>query len=36
MPYKTIADVFGKTENWARVTYFRAKKQIEERVSSDE
>ena len=36
MPYSTIADVFGKTENWARVTYFRAKKQIEERMSSDE
>ena len=24
MPYSTIADVFGKTENWARVTYYRA------------
>ena len=36
MPYSTIADVFEKTENWARVTYFRAKKQIEERVSDDE
>ena len=36
MPYSTIADVFGKTENWARVTYYRAKKQIEERMNSDE
>ena len=36
MPYSTIADVFGKTENWARVTYYRVKKQIEERMSSDE
>ena len=36
MPYSTIADVFGKTENWARVTYFRAKKQIEERMRDDE
>lgn len=36
MPYSTIADVFNKTENWARVTYFRAKKQIEERMSDDE
>ena len=36
MPYSTIADVFGKTENWARVTYFRAKKQIEERMNEDE
>ena len=36
MPYSTIADVFEKTENWARVTYFRAKKQIEERMSECE
>ena len=36
MPYSTIADVFEKTENWARVTYFRAKKQIEERMSEGE
>jgi RNA polymerase sigma-70 factor (ECF subfamily) len=36
MTYSVIADVFGKSENWARVTYYRAKKQIEERVSSDE
>jgi len=36
MPYSTIADVFDKTENWARVTYFRAKKQIEERMSEGE
>ncbi len=36
MPYSIIADVFEKTENWARVTYFRAKKQIEERMSEGE
>ena len=36
MPYSIIADVFSKTENWARVTYFRAKKQIEERMSEGE
>ena len=36
MPYSTIADVFDKNENWARVTYFRAKKQIEERMSEGE
>ncbi len=36
MPYSTIADVFEKTENWARVTCFRAKKQIEERMSEVE
>lgn len=36
MPYSSIANVFGKTENWARVTYFRAKKQIEERMNENE
>ena len=36
MSYTIIADVFGKTENWARVTYFRAKKQIEEGMSEVE
>lgn len=36
MPYSTIAAVFSKSENWARVTYYRAKKQIEERMNSDE
>ena len=36
MPYSTIADVFEKTVNWARVTYFRAKKQNEERLSEVE
>lgn len=36
MPYSIIAEVFSKKENWARVTYFRAKKQIEERMSEIE
>ena len=36
MPYSSIANVFGKTENWARVTYFRSKKQIEERMNENE
>ncbi len=34
--YKTIAEVFGKTESWARVTYHRAKQQITERMNSNE
>lgn len=30
---KDIADMYGKTESWARVTYFRAKQQIVQEVS---
>ena len=25
LPYKEIGGIMGKSENWARVTYFRAK-----------
>ena len=28
MPFDTISQIFGKTESWARVTYYRAKKEI--------
>lgn len=34
--YEVIADVFGKTESWARVTYHRAKQKISERMNCDE
>ena len=30
---KDIANMYGKTESWARVTYFRAKQQIVQEVS---
>ena len=30
---KEIARMFGKTESWARVTYFRAKQQIVQEVT---
>ena len=30
---KEIAFVYGKSESWARVTYFRAKQQIAQEVS---
>lgn len=30
---KEIADLYGKTESWARVTYFRARMQIVEEVT---
>ena len=32
LSYKEIADVFGKTENWARVTYHRARLKLRERI----
>lgn len=32
MPYRTIAMALGKTENWARVTFFRAKNEILKRL----
>lgn len=35
MPFDTIAEVFEKTESWARVTYYRAKKEIIERLGAD-
>lgn len=28
LTYKDIGNIFGKNENWARVTYFRAKERI--------
>lgn len=32
MSYTQIAKLYGKTENWARVTYYRAKAKIAERL----
>ncbi len=32
LSFKQIAEVFGKTENWARVTYHRARLKIMERL----
>ncbi len=36
LPFASIGKLFGKTENWARVTYHRAKVKIQERMKSDE
>ena len=33
LPFSVIAEVFGETESWARVTYHRAKGKISERSS---
>ncbi|MDR0883849.1 MAG: RNA polymerase sigma factor [Oscillospiraceae bacterium] len=32
LPFLKIANLFGKTENWARVTYHRARLRIQERM----
>lgn len=32
LSFRDIADIFGKSESWAKVTYFRAKNKINERM----
>ena len=34
--FREIGLIFGKTENWARVTYHRARLKLQERMRSDE
>lgn len=36
LKFKNIANIMGKTENWARVTFYRAKQQIIKEVHEDE
>lgn len=36
LSFAEIGSIFGKTENWARVTYHRAKVEIQERMKQDE
>lgn len=36
LPFEKIGKIFGKTENWARVTYHRARLKIQERMERDE
>lgn len=33
LPFSVIAEVYGKTESWARVTYHRARQKIIERMN---
>lgn len=35
LSFDKIGTIFGKTENWARVTYHRAKLKIQERMNED-
>ena len=36
LSFKELGDIYEKSENWARVTYYRAKCKLAERVNSDE
>lgn len=36
LSFKDIAEIFGRTESWARVTYYRAKVKLIERIENDE
>lgn len=35
LPFKKIGLIFGKSESWARVTYYRAKQKIREKVKEE-
>ena len=34
LPFAKIAEIFGKTESWARVTFYRAKRKIQEKTEN--
>ena len=36
LSFREIGTIFGKTENWARVTYHRARLKLQERMNADE
>lgn len=36
LSFMNIGNIFGKTENWARVTYHRARLKIQERMKDYE
>ena len=36
LSFREIGDIFGKTENWARVTFYRAKEQLRKDMERDE
>jgi RNA polymerase sigma-70 factor (ECF subfamily) len=36
MSFKNIGKIFGKSESWGRVTFFRARKMIAERMGGDD
>lgn len=36
LSFREIGEILGKTENWARVTYFRSKESIRKDLEEDE
>lgn len=36
LSFREIGEVLGKTENWARVTYYRGKEKLKKELNSDE
>ena len=36
LSFKEIGDILGKTENWARVTYYRGKQMLGKEMEQDE
>jgi RNA polymerase sigma factor (sigma-70 family) len=36
LSYRQISEIFGRTENWARVTYYRARVLLRERMDADD
>lgn len=36
LPFKEIAELFGKTESWAKVTFYRAKSKIINKMNKEE
>jgi len=35
MSFRDIGEIFSKSENWARVTYYRAKIKLLERIENN-
>ncbi|HKM33742.1 MAG TPA: sigma-70 family RNA polymerase sigma factor [Lachnospiraceae bacterium] len=36
LSFREIGDILGRTENWARVTYYRGKEKLKKELESDE
>ncbi len=36
LPFRTIGEIFGRTENWARVTFYRGKERLRKDVQTHE
>ncbi|MBQ1445940.1 MAG: sigma-70 family RNA polymerase sigma factor [Solobacterium sp.] len=36
LSFKEIGEIFGKTENWARVNYYRGKEKLKKEIEHDE